>query len=201
MIRLLTKTKPNVCSAGVDAAAITRAVEGFSGLEHALEPVIEIAGGRFVNDSKATNADAARQAMTASVVERRHLLNAVTLTFVTFSRMLDDIGGQAVVVFVLARTTGDPLHMILPMSATEEDYAEEFLALILAEQTSGVAPRHVPARGAHIDLKRFNLFSFHDRKPRASRLKIPAVVGRIQLTAEPRCASAGTRSTSSPRSR
>jgi NADH-quinone oxidoreductase subunit K len=29
------------------------------------------------------------------------MLNAVTLTFVTFSRMLDDIGGQASVVFVL----------------------------------------------------------------------------------------------------
>ncbi len=28
-----------------------------------------------------------------------------------------------IVVFVLARATGDPLHMILPMSATEEDYA------------------------------------------------------------------------------
>jgi NADH-quinone oxidoreductase subunit K len=29
------------------------------------------------------------------------MLNAVTLTFVTFSRMLDDVGGQTVVVFVL----------------------------------------------------------------------------------------------------
>src|SRR5712691_2820969 len=29
----------------------------------------------------------------------------------------------SVVVFVLARTTGDPLHMILPMNASEEDYA------------------------------------------------------------------------------
>ena len=29
------------------------------------------------------------------------MLNAVTLTFVTFSRMLDDVGGQAIVVFVL----------------------------------------------------------------------------------------------------
>lgn len=28
-----------------------------------------------------------------------------------------------IVVFILARATGDPLHMILPMSATEEDYA------------------------------------------------------------------------------
>jgi peptide/nickel transport system permease protein len=29
----------------------------------------------------------------------------------------------SIVVFVLARATGDPLHMILPMSATAEDYA------------------------------------------------------------------------------
>lgn len=29
------------------------------------------------------------------------MLNAVTLTFVTFSRVLDDVGGQASVVFVL----------------------------------------------------------------------------------------------------
>src|SRR5262244_2767165 len=29
----------------------------------------------------------------------------------------------SVVVFVLARATGDPLHMILPMNASAEDYA------------------------------------------------------------------------------
>jgi UDP-N-acetylmuramoylalanine--D-glutamate ligase len=49
--------------AGVDAAAMTKAVEGFTGLEHALEPVGEIAGVRFVNDSKATNIEAARRAI------------------------------------------------------------------------------------------------------------------------------------------
>ncbi len=49
--------------AGVDAAAMTRAVENFTGLEHALEPVVEIAGVRFVNDSKATNIEAARRAV------------------------------------------------------------------------------------------------------------------------------------------
>jgi peptide/nickel transport system permease protein len=43
-----------------------------------------------------------------------------------FSRLLQSLAALAilsVVVFVLARTTGDPLHMILPMSATAEDYA------------------------------------------------------------------------------
>ena len=49
--------------AGVDAAAMTQAVERFKGLEHALEPVAEISGVMFVNDSKATNVEAARRAI------------------------------------------------------------------------------------------------------------------------------------------
>jgi UDP-N-acetylmuramoylalanine--D-glutamate ligase len=51
--------------AGVDAAAMTRAIEGFSGLEHALEPVGQVGGVQFVNDSKATNIEAARRAIEA----------------------------------------------------------------------------------------------------------------------------------------
>ena len=42
---------------------MTAAVEGFTGLEHALEPVTQIAGVQFVNDSKATNIEAARRAI------------------------------------------------------------------------------------------------------------------------------------------
>jgi UDP-N-acetylmuramoylalanine--D-glutamate ligase len=49
--------------AGVTPDAMTRAVEGFTGLEHALEPVVEVGGVRFVNDSKATNVEAARRAI------------------------------------------------------------------------------------------------------------------------------------------
>jgi UDP-N-acetylmuramoylalanine--D-glutamate ligase len=49
--------------AGVEPAAMTHAVETFTGLEHALEPVMEIAGVRFVNDSKATNIEAAGRAI------------------------------------------------------------------------------------------------------------------------------------------
>jgi UDP-N-acetylmuramoylalanine--D-glutamate ligase len=49
--------------AGVDPRDMTRAVEGFTGLEHALEPVAEIGGVRFVNDSKATNIEAAKRAI------------------------------------------------------------------------------------------------------------------------------------------
>jgi len=49
--------------AGVEPGVMTGAVEAFSGLEHALEPVAAIAGVRFVNDTKATNIEAARLAI------------------------------------------------------------------------------------------------------------------------------------------
>lgn len=49
--------------AGVPPEAMTSAVESFGGLEHALEPVAELGGVRFVNDTKATNVEAARLAI------------------------------------------------------------------------------------------------------------------------------------------
>ena len=49
--------------AGVTADAMTRAVEGFGGLEHAMELVAEQGGVRFINDSKATNVESARRAI------------------------------------------------------------------------------------------------------------------------------------------
>jgi UDP-N-acetylmuramoylalanine--D-glutamate ligase len=45
--------------AGASALAMTVAVDGFRGLEHAMELVAEVGGVRFVNDSKATNVEAA----------------------------------------------------------------------------------------------------------------------------------------------
>jgi UDP-N-acetylmuramoylalanine--D-glutamate ligase len=49
--------------AGVPGEAMVRAVEGFRGLEHAMELVAEHRGVRFVNDSKATNVESARRAI------------------------------------------------------------------------------------------------------------------------------------------
>ena len=49
--------------AGVTPQAMTRALKGFSGLEHVMEPVARLGGVRFVNDSKATNVEAARRSI------------------------------------------------------------------------------------------------------------------------------------------
>jgi len=48
---------------GASPAAMVEGLKGFQGLEHAMEPLREVGGVRFVNDSKATNVDAARYAI------------------------------------------------------------------------------------------------------------------------------------------
>lgn len=50
---------------GLDPATIMAGLKTFPGLAHRMEPVGEIAGVRFINDSKATNAQAAEQALRA----------------------------------------------------------------------------------------------------------------------------------------
>src|SRR5256714_8414271 len=51
--------------AGLDDETINRAISGFRGVEHRLELVGEWQGVRWYNDSKATNPDAGRVALTA----------------------------------------------------------------------------------------------------------------------------------------
>ena len=50
-------------TAGAGAEAMARGLHGFRGLEHVLEPVAVRGGVRFVNDSKATNVEAARRSI------------------------------------------------------------------------------------------------------------------------------------------
>jgi UDP-N-acetylmuramoylalanine--D-glutamate ligase len=49
--------------AGVPATAMVRALAGFHGLEHVMEPAGQVRDVRFVNDSKATNVEAARRSI------------------------------------------------------------------------------------------------------------------------------------------
>ncbi len=61
------------------------------------------------------------------------MLNAVTLTFVTFSRMLNDVGGQATVVFVLVVAAAEVvvgLAIIVALLRKRPDATADDLALL-----------------------------------------------------------------------
>jgi UDP-N-acetylmuramoylalanine--D-glutamate ligase len=49
--------------AGANGEAMARGLKGFRGLPHVMEPVATVRGVRFVNDSKATNVEAARRSI------------------------------------------------------------------------------------------------------------------------------------------
>jgi UDP-N-acetylmuramoylalanine--D-glutamate ligase len=61
-------------AAGVDDAAIAEALRSFRGVPHRLEPVGEVNGVRYVNDSKATNVAAALRALAAYADEPLHVI-------------------------------------------------------------------------------------------------------------------------------
>ena len=80
---------------GLSASTMTGAVDRFAGLEHALEFVDEVAGVRFINDSKATNVEAARRALESC--------------------------GRHVVVIMGGRFKGGPLEDLTPLVAARAD--------------------------------------------------------------------------------
>jgi UDP-N-acetylmuramoylalanine--D-glutamate ligase len=49
--------------AGVHAEDMVKALRAFHGLPHVMEPVAQVRGVRFINDSKATNVEAARRSI------------------------------------------------------------------------------------------------------------------------------------------
>ena len=49
--------------AGAPSEAMVVALQGFHGLEHVMEPAGEVGGVRFINDSKATNVEAAKRSI------------------------------------------------------------------------------------------------------------------------------------------
>jgi peptide/nickel transport system permease protein len=98
-------------------------------------------------------------------------------------RLLQSLAALAilsVVVFVLARATGDPLHQILPMSATEEDYANarKYLGLdrpYVEQYLSFVGRALVGDFGNSIRARRPVIELIQDRLPNSVKLAVFAM--------------------------
>ena len=100
-----------------------------------------------------------------------------------FFRLLQSLVALAmlsVVVFVLARATGDPLHMILPMSASQEDYdnARRYLGLdrpYVEQYLSFVGRAVIGDLGTSIRARRPVMELIQERLPNSIRLALFAM--------------------------
>ena len=86
---------------GVAEDAIAGALVSFPGVEHRLEPVAEIRGVRFVNDSKATNVAAALRALAAYADERVRLIVGGRGKGQSFAPLADAMGARVVAVYAI----------------------------------------------------------------------------------------------------
>jgi UDP-N-acetylmuramoylalanine--D-glutamate ligase len=79
-------------AAGIGDEAIAEALRTFPGIQHRLEPVAEVGGVRFVNDSKATNVAAALRGLDAYAAEPVHLILGGSLKGESFGPLAAAIG-------------------------------------------------------------------------------------------------------------
>jgi UDP-N-acetylmuramoylalanine--D-glutamate ligase len=88
-------------AAGVGEEAIAEGLRTFPGVAHRLEPVGEVGGVRFVNDSKATNVAAARRALAAYADEPVHLILGGSLKGESFAPLAEAIGPNVVSIHLI----------------------------------------------------------------------------------------------------
>jgi UDP-N-acetylmuramoylalanine--D-glutamate ligase len=78
-------------AAGIDDQQIATALSAFPGVPHRLELVAEIGGVRYVNDSKATNAAAARRGVAAYPGTNLHLILGGSLKGESFDELASEL--------------------------------------------------------------------------------------------------------------
>ena len=99
-------------AAGIDDGAIADALRSFPGVPHRLELVAEVAGVRYVNDSKATNTAAARRALSAFDAPL-HLILGGSLKGERFDELAQDVARANVTNAYLIGEAAEPLSVEL----------------------------------------------------------------------------------------
>jgi UDP-N-acetylmuramoylalanine--D-glutamate ligase len=107
---------------GVPDEQIARALETFLGVPHRLEPVGEVNGVRYVNDSKATNVAAALRAFAAYANEPVHLILGGSRKGEDFTPLAAAIGPNVRSVHLIGETAGE-LAAAIPEAHDDGDLA------------------------------------------------------------------------------
>ena len=113
---------------GVPDEQIARVLETFPGVPHRLEPVGEVNGVRYVNDSKATNVAAARRALAAYADEPVHLILGGSRKGEDFAPLAAAIGPNVKSVHLIGETA-EELAAAIPQARTDGDLATALAAI------------------------------------------------------------------------
>ena len=109
-------------AAGVDEEAIANALTTFPGVPHRLEVVATLDGVRYVNDSKATNAAAARRALASFDATVRLILGG-SLKGESFDELARDVAASSVGSVYLIGEAADELSHALERAGVGYEHA------------------------------------------------------------------------------
>jgi UDP-N-acetylmuramoylalanine--D-glutamate ligase len=160
--------------AGVSGADMTRAVEGFAGLEHVLEYVATIGAARVYDDSKATNVEAATSAIEAFDLPVTVIVGGVYKggDFARLGAPLRARGGSVVAIGQAAPLVEQALAPLVPV--TRASSMDEAVADALAQRRAGGVVLLAPACAS------FDMFRDYAERGRAFK----AIVARLAAAAE-----------------
>lgn len=131
--------------AGVSGAQMTQAVEGFTGLEHALEYVTTVGRARVYNDSKATNVEAATKGIEAFDDAVTAIVGGVYKggDFARMGPPLQARHGSVVAIGEAAPRVRDALEPFVPVTLASS--LEDAVAEALAQRRDGGVVLLAPA--------------------------------------------------------
>jgi UDP-N-acetylmuramoylalanine--D-glutamate ligase len=107
---------------GTPDEQIAQALRTFPGVPHRLEPLGEVAGVRYVNDSKATNVGAALRALAAYADEPVHLILGGSRKGEDFAPLAAALGPNVRSVHLIGETA-DELAAVIPQAHDDGDLA------------------------------------------------------------------------------
>jgi UDP-N-acetylmuramoylalanine--D-glutamate ligase len=108
---------------GVSEEAIAQALVSFPGVEHRLEPIAEVDGVRWVNDSKATNVVAALRALQAYEDDPVRLIAGGRGKGQSFAPLVAALGPNVEAVYVIGEAAAELAAAIGPRAAEVGDLA------------------------------------------------------------------------------
>ena len=123
-------------AAGVGDEAIAEGLRTFPGVPHRLEPVAEVGGVRFVNDSKATNVAAARRALAAYEDEPVHLILGGSLKGEDFAPLAAAVGSNVRSIHLIGEAAGE-------LAAVLDGHDDGTLERAVAHAAAGARPGDV----------------------------------------------------------
>jgi UDP-N-acetylmuramoylalanine--D-glutamate ligase len=142
-------------AAGVAEPAIAAGLRTFTGVPHRLEPVGEVGGVRFVNDSKATNVAAARRGLAAYADERVHLILGGSLKGEDFRPLAGAIGPNVLSVHLIGEAASSLARALPGLAVHDDGTLEEAVALAFEKARAGEVVLLSPACASYDQFENF----------------------------------------------